>query len=75
MQVQIDIEIDQLLKIVRELPAGKLMRLKAEMDKEVNVSKTNDELENLLLKGPVATEEQIRVIEDNRKAINGWRTS
>lgn len=30
--------------------------------------------EALLLKGPVATEKQIAVIENNRKAINQWRT-
>ena len=34
MQVQVDIGFDQLLKIVKDLPAGKLKQLKAEIEKE-----------------------------------------
>lgn len=35
MQVQIDIGFDQLLTIVKKLPAGQLKQLKAEIEKEV----------------------------------------
>lgn len=34
MQVQVDIEFDQLLKIVKTLPSGQLKQLKAEIEKE-----------------------------------------
>lgn len=74
MQVQIDIAFEQLLKIVKDLPAGKLRQLKSEIDREVKASKSNVELETLLLKGPIATKKQLEVIEKNRKAINQWRT-
>ncbi len=73
MQVQVDIGFDQLLKIVRKLPSGQLKQLKEEIEKEAQNSKSVD-LEALLLNGPTATKKQLEVIENNRKAINQWRT-
>lgn len=74
MQVQVDIEFDQLLKIVKALPSGKLRQLKAAIDKEPKQDKSKIDLETLLLRGPVATKKQLEIIENNRKAINQWRT-
>ena len=73
MQVQVDIAFDQLLKIVKMLPSGQLRQLKAEIEKEAKTEKSID-LEALLLNGPVATKKQLATIENNRKAINQWRT-
>lgn len=73
MQVQVDIAFDQLLKIVKTLPSGQLKQLKAEIEKEAKTEKSVD-LETLLLNGPVATKKQLEIIENNRKAINQWRT-
>ena len=73
MQVQVDIGFDQLLKIVKTLPPGKLRQLKAEIEKEVTDDKSVD-LEALLLNGPTATKKQLNTISENRKAINQWRT-
>ena len=73
MQVQVDIEFDQLLKIVKTLPSGQLKQLKAEIDKEPQSHKPVD-LETLLLNGPTATKKQLETISKNRKAINQWRT-
>jgi hypothetical protein len=76
MQIQLDIEFNQLVKIVKTLPTAKLQQLKAAIDKETtkaNLSKSQD-LETLLLIGPVATQKQLDVIDNNRKAINQWRT-
>jgi hypothetical protein len=67
MQVQVDIEFDQLVKIVRSLPAVKLKQLKAEIDKEAEISRSTIDLENLLLKGPTATTKQLQTIAKNRK--------
>ncbi len=74
MQVQIDIAFDQLLKVVRKLPAGQLKQLKAEIEKEGKEDKSKIDLEALLLNGPIATKKQLEIIEKNRKAINQWRT-
>jgi hypothetical protein len=76
MQIQLDIEFNQLVKIVKTLPTAKLQQLKAAIDKETtkaNLNKSQD-LETLLLNGPVATQKQLDVIDNNRKAINQWRT-
>lgn len=74
MQVQVDIGFDQLVKIVKTLPAGQLRQLKAEIEKETTTNKWDVDLETLLLNGPVATKKQLETIENNRKAINEWRT-
>lgn len=73
MQLQVDIEFDQLVKMVKTLPAGKLRQLKAVMDKKTIKDKPKSNLKKLLLNGPIATKKQIERIEKNRKAINQWR--
>ena len=74
MQVQVDIGFDELIKIVKTLPANQLNQLKAEIDKEAKVDKPKSDSELLLLNGPVATKKQLEIIDNNRKAINKWRT-
>ncbi|GAA4445742.1 hypothetical protein GCM10023189_00020 [Nibrella saemangeumensis] len=73
MRVQVDIGFDELLKIVRTLPAGKLKQLKAEIEKEIKEEQSVD-LETLLLNGPVATKKQLEKIAKNIEDINKWRT-
>jgi hypothetical protein len=74
MQVEVDIAFEQLLKVVKKLPAGQLRKLKAEIEKEGKYEKSKIDLETLLLNGPTATKRQLEIIETNRKAINQWRT-
>ena len=74
MQVQLNIEFEQLLKMVKTLPSGQLQRLKAEIEKEAKADKSG-ELETLLLNGPTASKKQLDVIDKNRKAINQWLTN
>lgn len=74
MQVQADIDFDNLLKIVRTLPPGKIKLLKAELAKKKPLRKSKSNLQTLLLNGPIATKKQLAIIEGNRKAINQWRT-
>ena len=73
MQVQVDIGFDQLLTIVKTLPAAQLKQLKAEIEKESKSNKSAD-LEAVLLNGPTATKKQLETIAKNRNAINQWRT-
>jgi len=73
MQVEVNLSFDQLLKAVKTLPKGRLQQLKAEIEKESQSEKSKIDLETLLLNGPTATEEQLKTIENNRKAINQWR--
>lgn len=73
MQAQVEIKFDQLVKIVKTLPIGKLRQLKAEIDKKTTIKKGEIDLKKLLLNGPVATKNQMATIENNRKIINQWR--
>ncbi len=57
----------------KHLTSVKLQQLKAEIDKKSSLAAANDDLEDLLLIGPTATEKQLETIENNRKAINEWR--
>ena len=66
MQVQVDIEFEQLVRIVKTLPSGKLRQLKAEIEKNTLTKKDKIDLKSLLLNGPVATKKQLEVIENNR---------
>lgn len=74
MELQVNIEFDQLVKIVKKLPAGKLRQLKAEIENEAKKVKVKVDVRTLLLNGPVATKKQLETIENNRKVINQWRT-
>lgn len=73
MQVEVDIPFDQLLKVVKKLPASQLRMLKAEIEKEHIAQKGDIDLEDLLLHGPTATKKQLDIIEKNRQSINQWR--
>lgn len=70
MEVQVNIGFDQLVRIVRALSKRQLDQLLREIERE-KASISN--LEELLLNGPVATEQQLETIAGNRKAINEWR--
>lgn len=74
MQLQVEIEFDQLVKMVKTLPKLKLQQLKAEIEKTSVKEGKETDLKTRLLNGPVATKRQIATIENNRKAINQWRT-
>ena len=73
MQVQLNIAFDQLIEIVKALPARQLKRLKNILDQEEKVENPKINLENLLLNGPTATEKQLETISNNRKEIDKWR--
>ncbi len=70
MKVQIDIAFEQLLNLVKTLPAEQLNQLKNEIEKENKDKKAEIDLETLLLNGPTATKKQLEVIANNRKAFN-----
>ena len=71
MPGKVEIAFDQLIKLVRDLPSGKLKKLKAVIER--HEKKTQTDLTSLLLNGPVATKKQLEQIALNRKAIDQWR--
>ncbi|MEP7128224.1 MAG: hypothetical protein ABI729_05125 [Chitinophagales bacterium] len=74
MEVQIDIEFEQLVKIARKLPARQWTKLKLEVEKSNAYGGVNSDLEELLLTAPTFTKKQLDEIAKTRKAINQWRT-
>jgi hypothetical protein len=73
MQVQVDIGFEQLVTIAKKLPKTQWQKLKSAVESDTQIS-TGDDLEAFLLNGPTFSENQLKVIDDNRKAINKWRT-
>jgi hypothetical protein len=74
MQVQFDVPFEQILKMVKGLPEVQKKEIRKELDNEGDNGSSTKDLKALLLKGPVATKEDLAVIESNRKSINQWRT-
>ncbi|HWV29079.1 MAG TPA: hypothetical protein VN038_05480 [Dyadobacter sp.] len=72
MNVQSEMTFEQLVDAIQKLPPTEWKRLKTLVDSGKRKTRTREELLALLLNGPVATEEEIRIIENNRKAINQW---
>lgn len=69
MDIQIKIGFDQLVKIVKSLSSRQFKQLIMEVEAEKKSENSKLSLEELLLAGPVATKEQLEVIESNRKMI------
>ncbi len=73
MQVQVEIAFEQLVQIAKELPERQWLKLKVEVESQKPLKSSSADLEEFLLNGPTFSEEQIDVIEENRKAIDKWR--
>ena len=74
MAINIQVPFQQLLKIVKSLSPAQKERLRRELIQENYSEKGKDEFIEYLLNGPIYSEKEIEVIEDNRKSISSWRT-
>jgi Ca2+-binding EF-hand superfamily protein len=77
MQLTVNIQYEQLIKIIRRLPANQRAKLKSDLDNNIDESKSETEktdFQKFLLKGPVMTDDQYDAFKENRKAINQWRS-
>lgn len=68
------VPFEQILTIVKTLTPTEKALLREELDERGNEQKDKDDFIKLLLNGPVYTEGEIKVIKDNRKSIDKWRT-
>ena len=73
MQVQVDIGFDQLVSIIKKLPARQWAKLKSEIERNGKDVSQNQDLEAFLLRAPTFSQKQIDTIGETRKAINQWR--
>jgi hypothetical protein len=77
MELTLNIGYDQLLLLVKQLPANQIAKLKSELDDEYVLSKSKTEItefQKFLLSGPVMSKEQYGNYVENRKHFNKWRT-
>lgn len=72
--MKVQVPFQQLLKIVKSLTPGQKARLRQELAKEIPQRKDKDDFIEYLLNGPVYSDKEILVIEENRKSIAAWRT-
>lgn len=77
MEIKLSIEYEQLIAIINQLPIDEVNKLKKEIDKITNERKVKaaDDLESLIVDGPVMGDEKYNEFEENRKNFNQWRTS
>ncbi len=74
MEMNLEIPFQQLLSAVNTLTPAQKARLKQELTEEESAKEAKSAFVEMLLKGPVFTDEQIETIEENRKSITQWRT-
>jgi len=75
MEIKVQMPFQQLLDVVRSLTSSQKARLRQELDEEKANQKNQDDFIDYLLNGPVYTDKEIEVIEENRKSIAAWRTT
>jgi hypothetical protein len=76
MQLTVNIQYEQLINIIRHLPANQLAKIKSDLNNNIVVSNSETDktdFQKFLLKGPVMTDLQYKSFKENRKAFNQWR--
>jgi hypothetical protein len=74
MEIKVQVPFQQLLSLVKRLTPAQRARLQQELVDKKPAQKDKDEFINYLLNGPVYSDKEIRIIEENRKSIAAWRT-
>ncbi len=74
MEMKVQIPFQQLLTVVRSLTPTQKERLKQELTDKDSLKADKATYIDMLLNGPVFTEDEIKVIEENTKSISKWRT-
>jgi len=77
MELTLNIGYEQLLFLIKQLPANQIAKLKTDLCDRNVLSKSKTEItefQKFLLKGPVMSKEQYETYLENRKHFNLWRT-
>ena len=76
MELRLSIDYNQLLNLIKQLPATQVAKLKAELDKKDTKQKprkASSDFQKFLLNGPVMSDEQYSAFVENRERLNQWR--
>jgi hypothetical protein len=74
MVAEIDIQYDQLVKLVKQLPKKQWSMLKDEIEAQSIKTKAKGDMLSFLLSAPTFSQNQIDEIAKARKEIEKWRT-
>ncbi len=76
MKLTLDIGYEQLLFLIKQMPANQIAKLKNDIDDSFVILKSKKEIsdfQKFLLQGPVMNDEQYENYLENRKNFNQWR--
>ncbi len=75
MELKIDIEVNQLIGLIRQMTVENKLKIKKELDKDVKKrthNKKNNGLTELLLAGPVMSDEEKENFKNIQKYFEIW---
>ncbi len=75
MELRLDIGINQLIGLIKQLPPEQKLKIKKEVEKQIlSTDKTlvNNDLTDLLLSGPVMTKDEEINFKKINKAFDEW---
>lgn len=75
MQTTINITFEQLLDAVMQLPKAEFLKLKSKMNEKKLDTAEKDEFLKILENGPVATEDDLKRLEEVDKYMKSWKVS
>lgn len=74
MERKVKIPFQELLLMIKALPAAQKAELLKELEAAPTPAKDGEGFIDFLLNGPVYSENDIAIIENNTKSIAAWRT-
>ncbi len=77
MELKIKIGYNDILDLIRQLPASQIAKLISDIDSKLIDQKSKGDisiLQNLLIEGPIMQEDQYEQFLNNREYFNKWRT-
>ncbi|MCO6479996.1 MAG: hypothetical protein J5I94_25385 [Phaeodactylibacter sp.] len=78
MELKLNIGYQELIELIKQLPASQIRKLKADLALIVtdnDMEKDMSDFQEFLLEGPVMEDDQYQDFLSNRKYFNTWRTN
>jgi hypothetical protein len=73
MELRIDIEYKQILKLIHQLPKEDLERLTNTLQSEISTKRSSEKIRELILNAPVWSDTDLNDFQDARNQINNSR--
>ena len=70
MELKINLEFNQILKLIHQLPQKDIERLSVVLQSEVSASKSTSSLQKLILDAPTWTDAELHEYEEARTHLN-----